>query len=246
MSNAYSKNYAKMYNSSNQNDFSKNIFHRLKEYLNRNHIDIKNVLDIACGTGVFAIDLAKEGKKVSGFDLSEGMIEEAKKNAFKKNVECNFFVGDMTSTITEEKYDLITCNYDAINHVDGLNNWGKFFENVYEMLNKNGLFLFDFNTFKKFEWLITLLPKEEQTDNYTCTQSLKKVDDNHIEFIDEFTINNETEKHIVQEVFYSTNNILNLLKEKRFDIIQIFDADFNPITNLDEEKRLFVLCKKQV
>ena len=244
MSNAYSKNYAKMYNISDQNEFSTNLFNNLINYLNNNHIQVRSILDIACGTGVFAINFAKKGIDVSGFDLSEGMIEEAKKNAIKQHIECNFFVGDMTKTITEKKYDLITCNYDAINHLDGLNNWGKFFANVYQMLNEDGLFLFDFNTLKKFEWFLSLSPREEKNAEYTCTQSLKKADDNHIEFIDEFTINNEKEIHTVQEVFYPNDNVLNLVKENNFTITQIFDADFNPITNVDNERRLFVLCKK--
>ena len=193
---------------------------------------------------MFAIDFVKTGIEVSGFDLSDGMIEEAKQNAAKENVKCNFFVGDMTSTITEEKYDLITCNYDAINHLDGLNNWGKFFTNAYKMLNDGGLFLFDFNTLRKYEWFITIPPREEKTADYTCIQALKKVDDNHIEFIDEFTINNETERHTVQEVFYPNDSVFNLLEEKGFNIKQIFNADFNPVTDVDNERRLFVLCKK--
>lgn len=44
-----------------------------------NHEDI--LLDVACGTGEFAIFAAKRIKEASGVDISEGMIEIAKKRA---------------------------------------------------------------------------------------------------------------------------------------------------------------------
>ena len=38
------------------------------------------VLDIACGSGRHSIELARRGFEVTGFDLSEFLINEARKN----------------------------------------------------------------------------------------------------------------------------------------------------------------------
>nr|HMS57161.1 methyltransferase domain-containing protein [Fimbriimonadaceae bacterium] len=40
-----------------------------------------HLLDMGCGTGRHAIEFAKRGFKVTGVDLSEGMLAVARKNA---------------------------------------------------------------------------------------------------------------------------------------------------------------------
>jgi ubiquinone/menaquinone biosynthesis C-methylase UbiE len=40
--------------------------------------DARRVLDVACGTGMHAIELARRGYKVVGMDLSAPMIERAR------------------------------------------------------------------------------------------------------------------------------------------------------------------------
>ena len=51
-------------------------------------------IDIGCGTGDNAIWLAKQQFQMSGVDVSEIAIAEAKKRAARAGVECNFITGD--------------------------------------------------------------------------------------------------------------------------------------------------------
>ena len=48
-------------------------------------------------------------------------------------------------------FDLITCNYDAINHLTLFEDWQKMFNKVYDHLKVGGFFTFDFNTFLKLK-----------------------------------------------------------------------------------------------
>jgi len=41
----------------------------------------KNILDIGCGTGRHAMELAKRGYRVTGIDLSENQLERARQKA---------------------------------------------------------------------------------------------------------------------------------------------------------------------
>ena len=50
------------------------------------------VLDAACGTGMHAIALARQGYEVVGVDLSAGMIERARANACVGEVNARFEV----------------------------------------------------------------------------------------------------------------------------------------------------------
>ena len=53
---------------------------------------IDTVLDIACGSGIVACEFAKHTHHVTGIDMTQGMLDEAKKLQSKqniKNIECN-------------------------------------------------------------------------------------------------------------------------------------------------------------
>jgi glycine/sarcosine N-methyltransferase len=54
--------------------------------------DAQRVIDVACGTGMHAIELARRGYKVVGADLSSPMIERARENAAIAGVEAHFVV----------------------------------------------------------------------------------------------------------------------------------------------------------
>jgi len=49
------------------------------------------VLDVACGTGIYTRSIAKEAEKVYGMDISQGMLEQARKRAEKQGLS-NIFL----------------------------------------------------------------------------------------------------------------------------------------------------------
>jgi len=117
----------------------------VEKLLNEHDIRQARILDIACGTGSLAVSLAKRGHVVHGIDLSPEMIALARsKSTEMPNV--SFEVQDMTDFIMHDKFDLITCAYDAINYVLDINGLKAMFSRVAQSLDKSGLFVFDSNT----------------------------------------------------------------------------------------------------
>ena len=57
------------------------------------------ILDVPCGHGRIAIELAARGHVVTGLDLSADEIARAKATARERNVEVDFQVGDMRSDV---------------------------------------------------------------------------------------------------------------------------------------------------
>jgi cyclopropane fatty-acyl-phospholipid synthase-like methyltransferase len=64
------------------------------------------VLDIGCGTGRHAVELARHGCRVTGVDLSSGMLAEARSAAREAGVEIRWIHADATRFKAEESYDV--------------------------------------------------------------------------------------------------------------------------------------------
>ncbi len=67
------------------------------------------VLDMGCGTGIIAINLAKQGCKVTAVDVNEKAIENAKFNAEINGVNIEVFKSDLFSNV-KGCFELITFN----------------------------------------------------------------------------------------------------------------------------------------
>jgi ubiquinone/menaquinone biosynthesis C-methylase UbiE len=65
----------------------------------------KRILDIGCGTGRHAIELAKRGYHVVGFDLSEGQLRRAREKAVEAGVEVEFQRRDATQPHFTQEFD---------------------------------------------------------------------------------------------------------------------------------------------
>lgn len=65
------------------------------------------ILDIGCGTGRHAIELAKRGYNVTGIDLSESMIKKARENAKKYKLDVDFQIADARKLDYNDSFDLV-------------------------------------------------------------------------------------------------------------------------------------------
>jgi 2-polyprenyl-3-methyl-5-hydroxy-6-metoxy-1,4-benzoquinol methylase len=67
------------------------------------------ILDVGCGTGRHAVELAKRGYQVVGLDISEKMLDVARRKAADAGVTVEFIHGDATDFAFEEKFDAAIC-----------------------------------------------------------------------------------------------------------------------------------------
>jgi 2-polyprenyl-3-methyl-5-hydroxy-6-metoxy-1,4-benzoquinol methylase len=69
----------------------------------------EHILDLGCGTGRHSVPLAKQGLEVTGLDLSEGMLEEARQYAEREKTRVRFLQGDAVDFSFPEAFDHAIC-----------------------------------------------------------------------------------------------------------------------------------------
>lgn len=105
--------------------------------------DIKEVCELACGTGSLAIELSEYGYQLTCSDQSADMIEYAGNKAAKKNRKIAFFVSDMCTFTSNQTFDAVICIYDSINYLMDEERLKSFFINARRLLKKNAILVFD-------------------------------------------------------------------------------------------------------
>jgi Methylase involved in ubiquinone/menaquinone biosynthesis len=110
------------------------------------------VLDLACGTGNMALELASRGYDMIGVDLSQEMLSEAYQKAADKNVRNVLFLNqDMRDFELYGTVGAIVCCLDGVNYLTGRGDIDACFSCTHNYLDPGGLFIFDVNTPYKFE-----------------------------------------------------------------------------------------------
>lgn len=118
----------------------------LKHILKRHECSPSTVLDLCCGTGGVALQLAEMGCKVSGVDISQEMITLAKKKAEARGLQVDYHVQDVSSLNLRRRFDLAVSLFDSLNYILESAMLQQAFHRVSAHLQPGGLFIFDMNT----------------------------------------------------------------------------------------------------
>jgi len=125
----------------------------IAKILKRNGIKHGQVLELCCGNGRISTNLAKQGYRVTGIDLSPAYIEDAKKRARKIGVRPEYVCGDVRrfNRLVKGKFDAVYTIWTAIGYYDRKTD-ERIFKMVARRLYKNGLFMI-LQTMSR-EWLL--------------------------------------------------------------------------------------------
>lgn len=107
-------------------------------------IDVKNVLHLACGAGVYDFTF-KEHFAMTGLDISPEML----KTAGKLNPQVSYHYGDMRDFDLGRKFDAVIVP-DAINYLTTLEDLKKAVDNAFAHLVSGGVFLATVHTREEF------------------------------------------------------------------------------------------------
>lgn len=99
------------------------------------------ILDLACGSGGYALELAKRGHDVLGVDLSEEMIQTARAKAKAAGLSARFEVKDMVSDLGKNRFGGVLFIGNSLVHAQGYDQIQLVLDRVYESLTSGGVLI---------------------------------------------------------------------------------------------------------
>ena len=113
-----------------------------EKLIRRYGITFRTAADIGCGTGLFARYLNRSWNvPVVGVDISRDMLRVAAGNC--RGVRVCLLRQDIRALRLPHPVDLITCNFDTLNHLVKDGDLARTFRSVLNNLNAGGHFIFD-------------------------------------------------------------------------------------------------------
>lgn len=100
----------------------------------------KKILHLQCHFGQDSISLSRMGAEVTGIDLSDKAIDEAKKLAEKCGTNTQFIYSDVYNlpNVLNEKFDIVFTSYGTIGWLPDMDKWA---EVIAHFLQPNGKFI---------------------------------------------------------------------------------------------------------
>jgi SAM-dependent methyltransferase len=112
------------------------------------------LLDIACGTGNTMLPMLERGYDVTGVDVSERMLDEARR---KTEGRAHLIAADMRHLPAIGAFDLVWCLGDSLNYLDSEAELAAALAGMRRNLATGGVVVFDLNTLGTFRALYSSL-----------------------------------------------------------------------------------------
>jgi SAM-dependent methyltransferase len=145
---------------------------RIRTYISRYLPGARSLLELGCGTGALLAGLVPE-LRVTGLDRSPQMLAIAAQAV----PEARLLHGDITAFRLPERFDVIICMFDTLNHVQSLAGWMSLFSCVHEHLADGGLFIFDVNTAGRLRRLDGAPPYLDEFDGNVVVMTVRSAGD---------------------------------------------------------------------
>ncbi len=192
--------------------------------------EISTLLDIGCGRGELMEKFEQFDIACEGIDLSESMVQKAKAkglNAEHKSI-CE----------VDKKYDAVVAVFDVLNFVSP-GELEQFIDCVHEVLNDEGIFVFDINTLHGFSNVAEGTMTQEEDGMFLAVDAVFEENELHTTFTlfeKEDDGRYRKEQSTIVQYFHG----LKLFKKlKNFKVVQSAYLDL-----YDEKDKALIVLKK--
>jgi SAM-dependent methyltransferase len=142
MYDSFSEDYDRFVNWTGRLAYEMPFLEKQIKHLQKSGKKALKILDSACGTGMHAIELAKQGHAVSAADLFPQMVRKGQENARQANVEVQFSTsgfGGLTDVFGRGQFDLVLCLGNSLPHILNENDLIDALKDFASALRKGGM-----------------------------------------------------------------------------------------------------------
>ena len=122
--------------------------------LRRAGVEPQSLVDAGCGTGRMTVELAREGARVVGVDISEGMLRVAAERLRREGVRAQLAHEDMCRLRVPRPVDAVICACDGVNYLLSAERVRAFFRAAHAAIRPGGALAFDVSSRYKLEQLL--------------------------------------------------------------------------------------------
>ena len=137
-------NFPKYYDMAFSRDIASDIRFFQNCFKDFTDLQIKRVLEPACGTGMFLEEFPKLGYYMVGYDLSPSMVDYSKERLKKAGLtenDAKVLVGDMKDFTFEDKFDAAIICINSLGYLTSNSDITSHFRAMYNSLNAGGLYI---------------------------------------------------------------------------------------------------------
>ena len=217
------------------------------QLLDREHLQPRTAVDLACGTGSVAVLLAQRGLQVVGVDMSPEMLCMAEQKADNAENRPMFVCQELQKLHLPRGVDLAVCALDSLDYITDPADCWEAIRRVYKALNPGGCFIFDVNTPEKLRAMDGQVFLDEDDDVYCVWRGEFDENTNICTYwMDLFQRQGNAwqrsyEEH--REYAYSESQLVGYLKDAGFTAIEVF-ADRKLAPPESGEQRIYLKARK--
>jgi SAM-dependent methyltransferase len=246
----YADFYDSLYEDKNYRDECNFIKHVFETYSEK---EVNSILDLGCGTGSHALPFADMGYSVTGVDLSENMLEIARKKAAEQKKRVAFVQQDIKHLKLPQKFDAAVAMFAVMGYQTTNEDFEDTLISVHRHLNTGGLFIFDVwfgpavLTQKPADRVKIIEQKDKKIIRYAhpvlnIMNHTVEVDYTVLEIAGDKVLTETKESHLMRFFFYQ--ELKYFLEKNGFEVLKIC-----PFMDLDERVdescwNASVVCKK--
>lgn len=211
------------------------------------------VLDLACGTGSLAVELARLGVEVIGVDGSQGMLAQAMAKSCRLEETAPpvlWLCQGMEQLDLYGTVDTTLCTLDSLNHLPGRESLRRVLHRVWLFTEPGGLFLFDMNTPYKHTRVLGNTTFVRETEEVYCVwQNTLEPRDSSVGIeLDLFAREKNGRYTRYREAFreyaYPTREVCELLEEEGFRLLEL-RGDYTGGPPGPEEQRVVYIARRE-
>ncbi len=183
-----------------------------------------HLLDVPCGHGRLAIELAARGYRVTGVDLSSGLLDAARAEAAARGVEVSWRQSDMRELPFVEPFDAVFCAGSSFGYFDDAGD-RDFLRAVAGVLRPGGRFILDAS--KLAETIFPAFRERHSLErNGLLFEAENRYDPLTGRYENRYTLTRglETETRLASHRIYTLSQVLEMQRAAGLALVSVYGA----------------------